>query len=210
VSTALRRTDAETTPSADLESLYLDHFGWMRRAAAGRLGEAVDDATDIVHEVFVKLLRRGDPVSGVTPAYLAVAIRNQCTSLLRRKARRRRTVMNYATQFRGVFDATATDSARVTTQSDRPAEWYIGKLPERCGQVWQLKAAGSSNRSIAIRLGVSVKAVEAHLAKGRALMRQLRESQRERERERENRLRCIGPVGYCCSYEHDSIPLRQP
>ena len=81
-------TAGSVVPQADIQSLYLDHHGWLQGWLRRRLGCAAD-AADLAHDTFVRLLggrtRQCFDSAAEARAYLRTTARNLCINLWRRQ-----------------------------------------------------------------------------------------------------------------------------
>lgn len=134
------------------------------RLAGGRL----EDAEDLVHEVFAKLIVYEGWRGVENPAAFA----NRALKNLALDALRRRKVVPIDTladlDDLGLTDG-LPDPETVTIDRDelRTLAGLIGELPPQCRRVFTLcKVYGLSHADIAVELGLSVNTVEKHVTHG--------------------------------------------
>lgn len=73
-------------PHREVHALYLDHHSWLRDWLRGKLGCA-QNAADLAHDTFVRLLSRKDPAAPAEPrAYLATIANGLVVDFQRRRA----------------------------------------------------------------------------------------------------------------------------
>jgi RNA polymerase sigma-70 factor (ECF subfamily) len=163
---------------AAYESLFREYYARLCTHANSILA-APDIAEEIVQDVFVKLWRnRGswEVRSGVR-AYLYAAVRNGALNHIKRRHTEERAYQEAARDAdarRTLFAPGAAERIETAQIADE-VQRAIERLPARCRQVvilrWQHQL---KHAEIAETLGISVKGVENHLARGlQALRREL-------------------------------------
>lgn len=152
---------AERRPPLDL--LYRDHASRLTRRVRARVG-STDEASDLVHEAFTRLLgvraveRVRDPA-----AFLNRILRNLLIDRSRRLSARPQHVELDSGVEVGV-PPTQSDAIEVEQMRDRYRE-IVASLPTRMREVFILhRIDGLSYREIALRLDISVRTVEWHIA----------------------------------------------
>jgi RNA polymerase sigma factor (sigma-70 family) len=153
----------------EFEALFREWYDVVWSAARPLL-PCDADADGAVQRVFLRILRNGvvRPPRGWTEAYFRVAGRNE--------ARKR---FRGGTDLVPLSDAAAAQVPAADVLPDRILHMQqvrallrslIATLPPRCAAVMTHRLEGASNRAIAKKLGISVKAVEKQGARGRTLL----------------------------------------
>lgn len=159
---------APALPSPDtlLSNLYRDHFGAVRTYLASRLG-CPEAGREAAQDIFMRLLLRPQAAPIENPrGFLLRSARNLAIDLLR--AQSVRPVIEPIEDHEDTLVDPVSDPARIAEarQRLRALAAGIGKLPPKCRDVFFLQRfEGLTQREIAGRLGISVKAVEANLAR---------------------------------------------
>ncbi|MGH7555784.1 MAG: RNA polymerase sigma-70 factor [Longimicrobiales bacterium] len=160
---------------AAYESLFREYYVKLCTHANSILA-APDIAEEIVQDVFVKLWRnRGTwEVRTSVGAYLYTAVRNGALNHVHRRRTEER-VYQEAARDAGARRAMFAPSAAERMESEQIADEVrraIERLPARCRQVvilrWQHQL---KHAEIAEVLGISIKGVENHLARGMQALR---------------------------------------
>ncbi len=165
--------DATGSPSGPVgetfDDLFKANYPGLVRFAYRMVGSR-ETAEEIVQEVFLQVWRRRDVLDpgSVARAYLYTATRYGAASWIRR-ARVDRTVWNRDDMGAGTtHSSTGASAADAVELSDLNAaiEAAIDALPEGCRLVYTLsRREHLSYAGIAAALGLSVKTVEAHMAR---------------------------------------------
>ncbi|ASU34467.1 RNA polymerase sigma-70 factor [Mucilaginibacter xinganensis] len=145
--------------------IYNRYWSKLFAIATNKLRE-LDEAEEIVQDIFISLWKRRDELSVIDTlsSYLAVSVKYRVIKTLDK----RNSQQKYAEYSQ--YTATITD--------DSTQQWlefeelksrlavFVADLPEKCRLVFQLsREAGYSQKKIAAELGISEKTVEAHLGK---------------------------------------------
>lgn len=150
------------------EAAYRIHGRVLHAAAMQVLGSA-DDAQDCVHDVLVRLWRRGDAfrtARGSLRAFLAVCVRNEALT----RARNARTRERIARSHEPVMEHADIAAAIVGRESVRAA---LQELSEKQRQTIALAYYGHlTHEEIANQLGEPIGTVKSRLA---SALRRLRE-----------------------------------
>lgn len=145
----------------------------MVRAYLARLLGCPEAGREAAQDVFLKLLLRPETTSIENPrAFLLRAARNIAIDLLR--AESARPLFEPVEDHRESLADTLSDPARITEarQQLRLLAEGIGGLPPKCRDVFFLhRFEGLTQKEIAGRLGISVKMVEAHMARAMLQLR---------------------------------------
>jgi RNA polymerase sigma-70 factor (ECF subfamily) len=151
--------------SKDFDSLYLDNYLALQRYAYTILSD-IELAEEMVHQVFLKILERKDPLDVQTSlkAYLFRSVNNECLNYIKHQ-KVKQTYHSYATNEMG--NTTETPSSKLNYKE---LEFQIIKsindLPEQCRTIFQLSRFEELKYGqIADQLGISVKTVEAQMSK---------------------------------------------
>jgi RNA polymerase sigma-70 factor (ECF subfamily) len=157
---------AFSSPDTLLSNLYRDHFGAVRTYLARRLG-CPEAGREAAQDIFLRLLLRPQAAPIENPrGFLLRSARNLAIDLLR--AEGVRPVIEPIEDHEDMLVDPVSDPARIAEarQRLRTLTDGIGKLPPKCRDVFFLhRFEGLTHREIATNLGISVKMVEAHLAR---------------------------------------------
>ena len=134
---------------------------------ASRFFRRPEDIEDVVQEAFVKSLQaeRHDTTIRAARSYLFRVIRNLALNELTRGDDR-------LTEALDEYDPALADGIDLERQVESSERFElfcraVARLPDVCRRVFVLRRVyGFSQREIAEHLGISIKTVEAHLAKG--------------------------------------------
>ena len=153
-----------------------EHEAWLRTALLARLGNR-DEVEEVMQEVAVAAANqsaKAEPVERVGPWLYRVAMRQMM--LLRRKAGRRRKLINGVLQTRQPTeeDARSRSPLEFLVSQERCEEvrQAMVRMTERDRQLLMLKYVdGLSYGEIAQRVGVTPSAVQSRLHRARGLLR---------------------------------------
>ncbi|WP_222877240.1 RNA polymerase sigma factor [Terrihabitans soli] len=155
---------------ADIAALYLSESARLRRKVARMVGDQAT-AADLVHDIFLRLWRRAEPLDGNDAAYLTRSARNAAIDHLRAERIRSDFVKGTVPEqhYAGLPSPHAVLEAREgLTQVDTA----IRGLPERTRHIFLLnRVHGSSYPDIAAAMGISPSAVEKHMARALSALR---------------------------------------
>lgn len=154
------------TTVKDIEQLFKSNYKTLL-ILANRLVHDEDEARDIVHDVFAKLLT--DNQTDVTPAYLVKGVRYACLNHIRNRSVRERLELLYALDTPELADDEWPDEATMNKLN----EIVDKRLTEQCRRVVKLRFGSRlSYRETAEELGVSETAVYKHLRHALNVIRQ--------------------------------------
>lgn len=155
---------AEPGAEAAFDALFRASYEWLVRFAGALVREQAV-AEEVVQDVFFELWRRRGSIEfvGSPNAYLVRAVRNRALNHLRHvKVAQRRAAespleLASSSSASGELEGAELDAAIRET---------LASLPPRCNEVFRLsREEGLKYSEIAERLGLSVKTVEAHMAR---------------------------------------------
>jgi RNA polymerase sigma factor (sigma-70 family) len=145
--------------------------GRLRRFVRGRVATR-EDAEDVIQEAYLRVLRySADHAVESQERLLFSAAKNLAVDSRRRRYVRTRTATDYAV----LESCTQTwpDAHEVVYASQRlnKVELAVAQLPPRCREVFLIhRLDGLSYSQIAVQLGISVSAVEKHMARACLLL----------------------------------------
>ncbi len=147
------------------EVLPLDR---MLRAYAVRYCSAADDAQDLVHEAFAKLIvYEGWRSVDNAQAFATSTLRNLALTRLRRKKIVSMNVFADLDRLGLADEMPTADRILEAREEFHLIAGFIRELPEKCRRVFILrKICGFSHAEIAVKLDLSVSTVEKHVVKG--------------------------------------------
>ena len=138
-----------------VESLYVDHHGWLQGWLRRRLGDA-SDAADLAHDTFVRLITRprrfdsGQEVRG----YLRTVANGLCIDLWRHREIERAWLETLAAQPE-VHAPSAEDQVAVL-QALYEIDGMLRNLPSKAARAFILATAcGMTHQEVAREIGVS-------------------------------------------------------
>jgi RNA polymerase sigma factor (sigma-70 family) len=147
-----------------LESLYRDHGRWLRQAIRRRFG--AERAEDIAHEAFLRAVAYLQHEIAAPRALLMTIAKNAARDAARR-AQVRNDHFERASKEAGLFHT----CERQTLDDDLHLREVIKSLPEKLRDVLLLsKIGGLTNREIAQRYKVSVRAIDKRIEKAISLV----------------------------------------
>ncbi len=133
----------------------------------------IDLSEDLVQEVFVQLWQKKDQVqiSESLKSYLFTAVRNRCLNEFRHN-KIKDEHQQYAKSSTGMGGYHAVDDVVEGDDLKNHLNQCIEKLPPQCKRVFMLnRFEGKKYSEIAEELGISNKAVEAHMSKALKILR---------------------------------------
>jgi len=131
---------------------------------AGKYVKDIDEAEEIVQEVFVKLWEKRDQIEikGTEMAYISTSVKNSCLNYLKHKAIMAEHEKSEA--LRMSFDPSETENEMVDMELETAILNAIAELPPQRQKIFSMsRVDGLKYREIAEKLGLSVKTVEAQM-----------------------------------------------
>lgn len=150
--------DTPSAQGAPAESAWRAHLSWLRTRLRGRFG--ADLADDLAQETYLRLVGQDAPAPAETPRGLLMTV---AANLARDTFRRERVRSDYAARARL---GAAPETSGHTAEDDLAVRQAILSLPPKLRDVLLLsKIGGLTNREIAQRYGLSVRAIDKRLQK---------------------------------------------
>ncbi|HWB25568.1 MAG TPA: RNA polymerase sigma-70 factor [Chitinophagaceae bacterium] len=155
------------------ESLFKAHFKSLHGYAIGLLQDE-STAEEMVQQVFFKIWERRQRLKVHTSfkAFLYRAVHNECINFLKQLQNKAkyRGYMQHA-QRQNMFTQNV-EAGMEAAELSRRLQLAIGELPEQCGLIFCLSRFEELKyREIAVKLGISVKTVEAQVTKAMKLLK---------------------------------------
>ncbi|HEY4063820.1 MAG TPA: RNA polymerase sigma-70 factor [Puia sp.] len=156
-----------------VEELFAEYFGKLYAYAFSMLGEE-GMAEEVVQNVYCRLWEKREQLQVHTSvkAYLYRSVHHECLDSLRR----RKIVKGHRSwlQRSGVQVTAEAASGKIELKElEKRLREVLDELPDQCRTIFRLSRFGELKyREIAVQLGLSVKTVEAQMAKA---LKRLRE-----------------------------------
>jgi transmembrane sensor len=169
--------------SVNLAAAVEAHYDELKSFIAARVA-CPSLASDIVQDLWLRAAAAApvEPIRNVR-AYLYGVARNLITDRLRQERLRQAAPLDESVAEQIASAAPGADAVLAARQDLRALDAAIGDLPPKCREVFLLhRGEGLSMREIALRLGISERTVEKHIAKA------LDHCRRRLDRERPRRL----------------------
>jgi RNA polymerase sigma factor (sigma-70 family) len=148
-----------------LARLFLESSSAIRRRMRRFVGSKAD-ADDAVQEAFLRALETADQVRAPR-AFLYTAARNIAVDGHRREQCARKTALGELALSSVQSSGQSAESELLAEERGRVLREAVEHLPPQCRAVFALKVFhGYSYKEIAASLGISVKTVENHVARG--------------------------------------------
>ncbi|MCG8393773.1 MAG: sigma-70 family RNA polymerase sigma factor [Pseudomonadales bacterium] len=153
-----------TQQSLSVETLYSEHHGWLYQVLRRRLGNT-DDAADLAHDAFIRLLTKPRHLSQHTArAYLSRMARGLCVDLWRRREIEQAWLDTLAHQ--PDQEAPSAEQQTAAIEALIEVDAMLRRLPEPVADAFlQSMVHGLTGREIAQRLNVSERTVRNYLSK---------------------------------------------
>lgn len=171
-----RTSDIPTQDIRNFESLFRKYHGNLV-IFASKFTTDIQDARDIVQDVFLNLWNK----PGFTPSspgpYLFKAVKNKCLNHIRHQKtsdKPTEDLSRYIQEFESSLYLREENPLHslLETELEEKIQAAVNLLPEKCRQVFILsRKENLQNKEIAKKLGISVKAVEKHITKALAFLR---------------------------------------
>ncbi|MCH7512785.1 MAG: RNA polymerase sigma-70 factor [Bacteroidetes bacterium] len=151
------------------EDLFRTHFAPLCQFAMNFTGSDLDDAKEIVHDVFIKVWEKMDslPPDVNYKSYLYKSVNNRGLNFIRDRKK--------LVQLDQISEEKYSSSLAEMEEKEleRAIELAIHSLPDKCREVFELsRYEGLTYKSIAEKMAVSVKTVEAQMSKALRLLRE--------------------------------------
>jgi len=147
------------------DQIYLDNFPALHRYAYTIVNDR-ELAEEMVHQVFLKILERKEPLKIHTSvkAYLFRSVNNECLNHLKHQ-NVKQNYQNYATDNKE--NHVETPSGMLAYKElEKCLTEAINTLPEQCRTIFQLSRFEELKyMEIANQLGISIKTVESQMSK---------------------------------------------
>ncbi|NCD71178.1 RNA polymerase sigma-70 factor [Mucilaginibacter agri] len=149
----------------DLDSVYLTHYAALHQYAYTMLNDG-HMAEEMVHQVFLKLMERSEPLNIHTSvkAYLYRSVNNECLNYIKhQKVKQSHQTYTMNTMNHQTENPAGKLQYKELEQHLRKA---INDLPEQCRIIFQMSRFEELKYSeIAAELGIAVKTVENQMSK---------------------------------------------
>jgi RNA polymerase sigma-70 factor (ECF subfamily) len=140
--------------------------GRLRRFVRARVSSR-EDAEDVIQEAYLRVLRySAEHEVESQERLLFSAAKNLAVDNRRRRSTRERTATDYAVLEACTQSWPAADEVVYASQRLKSVEAAVAQLPPRCREVFLCnRVDGLSYTQVAAHLGISVSAVEKHMAR---------------------------------------------
>lgn len=154
-----------------IEELFKEHYAVLT-AYANKFLSDLDDAREIVQNVFVQLIDNKDTVKIHTSAkaHLYTSVRNACLNAIKQKS----THAKHHENIRYLTSDIGIGVDKILEQTELEYELYqaIDELPEQCQRIFKMnRFDGFTNQEIANQLGISKRTVETQISKALKILR---------------------------------------
>ncbi len=153
------------------EQLFRDYFTRLCNFAQSYIND-LDTAREIVQEVYINLWQKKESIDTdkSIKSYLYASVKNRCLNYIRDNKKFRSYVLDVEiADFEVTFESDAFTESELQTKINNA----LGKLPEKCRQVFQLSRFEELKyKEIAAKLNISVKTVEAQMSKALKILRE--------------------------------------
>jgi RNA polymerase sigma-70 factor (ECF subfamily) len=154
------------------DTLFRAYYASLCRYASGVLDGSLDDAEDVVQQVFIKIWeqRQGLEIQWSLKAYLYKMTHNRCLNRLRdARTREKHHQENAIPMEQQQYDPNVSDSEQELSARVQKA---LRALPTECRRIFELsRFEALKYREIADQLGISIKTVETQMGKALRILR---------------------------------------
>lgn len=162
----IKTPNRELNPdNAELDSLYLNYYGVLKRYAFTMLNDHVA-AEEMVQQVFFKILERKKPIIIHTSvkAYLYRSVNNECLNYIKHQKVRKGFEIHSNQVMKD--QNTGPAAGLQLKELEQQLRKAINDLPEQCRTVFQLSRFEELKYAeIASQLGLSIKTVETQMSR---------------------------------------------
>ena len=150
--------------SLSVNTLYAEYHGWLHRVLRRRLGNT-DDAADLAHDAFVRLLVSPRPLDHHgAQAYLSRMARGLCVDLWRRREVERAWLETLANRPHDAVPSAERQTAAL--QALVAVDAMLKRLPAPVAEAFiQSMVHGRTAKEVAADLGVSDRTVRNYLSR---------------------------------------------
>lgn len=156
-----------TLPSPCIETLYVDHHGWLQGWLRRRLGDSFV-AADLAHDTFVRILAKDVPPAIREPRALLTTIAQGLVSNMHRHHRIEQAYLEALAQLPEA-QVPSPETQAILLETLVEIDRLLDGLPGLVRQAFLLSQLDGLRQSeIASRLGLSVPTVKRHIARALA------------------------------------------
>lgn len=154
----------DTQPCIDIQTLYIDHHGWLQNWLRKKLG-CGSSAADLTHDTFLRLLTKKDPIEIRESRALLVTIARSVLSNHFRRQKLERTYLEVLASLPEHVMPSLEDQAILLETLIELDRLLDGLAPDvRQAFLWS-QLDGLAHADIAARLNVSVTTVKRYIVK---------------------------------------------
>lgn len=151
--------------------IYNRYWKRLFGIAANKIKD-LDEAEEIVQDIFVSLWRRRDDLSAIISlsSYLAISVKYRVIKTLEKQ----NNAKKYADYYEYAMSITdnSTEEWMEFEELKTQLSQFVAELPAKCQLVFKMsRESGFPQKRIAEELGISEKTVEAHLGKALKILR---------------------------------------
>jgi len=151
--------------------IYNRYWKRLFGIAANKIKD-LDEAEEIVQDIFVSLWRRREDLSAIISlsSYLAISVKYRVIKTLEKQSH----AQKYADYYEYAMSITdnSTEEWMEFEELKTQLSQFVAELPAKCQLVFKMsRESGFPQKRIAEELGISEKTVEAHLGKALKILR---------------------------------------
>jgi len=151
--------------------IYNRYWKRLFGIAANKIKD-LDEAEEIVQDIFVSLWRRREDLSAIISlsSYLAISVKYRVIKTLEKQ----NNAQKYADYYEYAMSITdnSTEEWMEFEELKTQLSQFVAELPAKCQLVFRMsRESGFPQKRIAEELGISEKTVEAHLGKALKILR---------------------------------------